>query len=79
MIVKAGRIWSTFPWIPAGTARTPRARRTRTSLANAAGVPNPVGSAVKNVYAAAVASGKGEDYVPMLSDFVAGQSKVSLG
>ncbi|PZR85169.1 MAG: NAD(P)-dependent oxidoreductase [Stutzerimonas stutzeri] len=49
------------------------------SLANAAGVPNPVGGAVKNVYAAAVASGKGEDYVPMLSDFVAGQSKVSLG
>jgi 3-hydroxyisobutyrate dehydrogenase-like beta-hydroxyacid dehydrogenase len=37
------------------------------SLANAAGVPNPVGGAVKNVYAAAVASGKGEDYVPMLS------------
>ena len=49
------------------------------SLANAAGVPNPVGGAVKNVYAAAVASGKGEDYVPMLSDFVAAQSKVTLG
>jgi hypothetical protein len=49
------------------------------SLANAAGIPNPVGGAVKNVYAAAVASGKGEDYVPMLSDFVAAQSRVSLG
>ncbi len=49
------------------------------SVANAAGIPNPVGSAVKNVYAAAVAGGKGEDYVPMLSDWVAGQSQVSLG
>lgn len=48
------------------------------SLANAAGIPNPVGGAVKNVYAAAVAAGKGEDYVPMLSDFVAGQSRLSL-
>jgi 3-hydroxyisobutyrate dehydrogenase-like beta-hydroxyacid dehydrogenase len=49
------------------------------SVANAAGIPNPIGGAVKNVYAAAVAGGKGEDYVPMLSDFVAGQSQVSLG
>lgn len=49
------------------------------SVANAAGIPNPIGGAVKNVYAAAVAGGRGEDYVPMLSDFVAGQSQVSLG
>lgn len=48
------------------------------SVANAAGIPNPIGGAVKNVYAAAVAGGRGEDYVPMLSDFVAGQSQVSL-
>lgn len=48
------------------------------SVANAAGMPNPVGNAVKNVFAAAVASGKGEDYVPMLSDFVAAQNGVSL-
>jgi hypothetical protein len=48
------------------------------SLANSAGVPNPVGGAVKNVFATAVAGGKGEDYVPMLSDFVAAQSGLSL-
>lgn len=49
------------------------------SVANAAGVPNPVGNAVKNAFASAVAAGRGEDYVPMLSDFVAAQSGVSLG
>lgn len=48
------------------------------SVANAAGVPNPIGNAVKNSFAAAVAAGKGEDYVPMLSDFVASRSGVSL-
>lgn len=48
------------------------------SVANAAGMPNPVGNAVKNVFAAAVAQGKGDDYVPMLSDFVAAQNSVSL-
>jgi 3-hydroxyisobutyrate dehydrogenase-like beta-hydroxyacid dehydrogenase len=41
------------------------------SMANAAGLANPVGNAVKNSYALAVAAGNGEDYVPMLSDFVA--------
>ena len=48
------------------------------SVANAAGVPNPVGNAVKNVFASAVAAGKGDDYVPMLSDWVASQNGVSL-
>jgi hypothetical protein len=48
------------------------------SVANAAGVPNPIGNAVKNVFAAAVANGRSEDYVPMLSDFVAAQNGVSL-
>ena len=48
------------------------------SVANAAGTPNPIGSAVKNAFAAAAAAGKAEDFVPMLSDFVAGQSGVSL-
>jgi hypothetical protein len=48
------------------------------SVANAAGVPNPIGNAVKNVFASAVVNGKGEDYVPMLSDFVAAQNGVSL-
>lgn len=47
-------------------------------VANAAGIPNPVGNAVKNVYASAVAAGKGEEYVPMITDWVAGQSGVSL-
>lgn len=44
------------------------------TLANEAGVPNPVGNAVKNAYASAVANGKGDDYVPMLSDWIAAQS-----
>lgn len=48
------------------------------SVANAAGVPNPVGNAVKNVFASAVAAGKGEDYVPMLSDWIASQNGISL-
>ena len=41
------------------------------AMADAAGIANPVGSAVKNTYATAVESGRGEDYVPMISDFVA--------
>jgi len=48
------------------------------SVANAAGVPNPVGNAVKNSFAAAVAAGRGDDYVPMLSDWVAAQNGISL-
>ena len=41
------------------------------SMADAAGTANPVGSAVKNTFAQAVAVGKGEEFVPMISDFVA--------
>ena len=48
------------------------------SMADAAGLANPVGNAVKNSYALAVAAGKGEDYVPMLSDWVAGLNGTSL-
>jgi 3-hydroxyisobutyrate dehydrogenase-like beta-hydroxyacid dehydrogenase len=48
------------------------------SVANEAGVANPIGNAVKNSYAAAVASGRGEDYVPMLSDWIAGLNGTSL-
>jgi len=48
------------------------------SVANAAGTPNPMGNAVKNVFATAAAAGKGEDFVPMLSDFVAAQNGISL-
>ncbi len=49
------------------------------AMADAAGVANPVGSAVKNAFAAALAAGKGEEFVPMLSDFVAAGSGVRLG
>jgi len=48
------------------------------SVANAAGVANPVGNAVKNSFATAVAGGKGEDYVPMLSDWIAALNGTSL-
>jgi len=48
------------------------------SVANDAGVANPIGNAVKNSFAAAVASGHGEDYVPMLSDWIAGLNGTSL-
>ncbi|WP_083854034.1 NAD(P)-dependent oxidoreductase [Sinorhizobium sp. CCBAU 05631] len=41
------------------------------AFANAAGVANPIGAAVRNAFAQAVGAGRGEDYVPMLSDFVA--------
>ncbi|MBW9064429.1 NAD(P)-dependent oxidoreductase [Rhizobium herbae] len=40
-------------------------------FANASGVANPIGAAVRNSFAQAVAAGRGEEYVPMLSDFVA--------
>ena len=48
------------------------------ALADSAGVANPVGSAVKNAYAAALAAGKGAEFVPMLSDFVAAGAGVKL-
>ena len=41
-------------------------------------VANPIGAAVRNSFAAAVAAGHGQDYVPMLSDFVAAANGVSL-
>ena len=39
-------------------------------FAQAAEVANPVGAAVRNSFAQAVAGGRGADYVPMLSDIV---------
>jgi 3-hydroxyisobutyrate dehydrogenase-like beta-hydroxyacid dehydrogenase len=48
------------------------------AFANAAGVANPLGAAVRNGFAVAVATGHGDDYVPMLSDVVAGLNGVSL-
>ena len=42
------------------------------------GAANPMGAAVRNAFASAVGAGRGEDYVPMLSDFVAEANGVSL-
>lgn len=47
-------------------------------FAQALGVANPVGAAVRNSYALAVGTGHGEDYVPMLSDVVAAMNGTSL-
>ena len=47
-------------------------------FAQALGVANPVGAAVRNSFALAVGSGHGEDYVPMLSDIVAAMNGTSL-
>lgn len=47
-------------------------------FANSVGAANPMGSAVRNSFAVAVNAGKGDDFVPMLSDFVAAQNGVSL-
>ncbi len=48
------------------------------AMAQSAGVANPVGGAVKNYYAMAEAAGLAEDFVPMLSDFVAGLNGIAL-
>jgi 3-hydroxyisobutyrate dehydrogenase-like beta-hydroxyacid dehydrogenase len=48
------------------------------AMAESAGVANPVGGAVKNYYAMAEAAGLAEDFVPMLSDFVAGLNGIAL-
>jgi 3-hydroxyisobutyrate dehydrogenase-like beta-hydroxyacid dehydrogenase len=47
-------------------------------FALALGVVNPVGAAVRNAFAQAVAVGHGEDYVPMLSDLMAEWNGASL-
>jgi 3-hydroxyisobutyrate dehydrogenase-like beta-hydroxyacid dehydrogenase len=46
------------------------------AMADAAGVVNPMGAAVKNQFAAMAAAGEAERYVPMLADFVAKQNAV---
>ncbi|TCL71200.1 hypothetical protein EV286_106173 [Rhizobium sp. BK251] len=48
------------------------------SFAQAASVANPVGAAVRNSFASAVANGKGEAFVPALSDVIAELNGVSL-
>jgi 3-hydroxyisobutyrate dehydrogenase-like beta-hydroxyacid dehydrogenase len=47
-------------------------------FAQALGVANPVGAAVRNSFAQAVVTGHGDDYVPMLSDRVAEWNGTSL-
>jgi 3-hydroxyisobutyrate dehydrogenase-like beta-hydroxyacid dehydrogenase len=49
------------------------------AMAEGSGVANPMGSAIRNYYAMAEAAGRGEDFVPTLSDFVAELAGVSLG
>jgi 3-hydroxyisobutyrate dehydrogenase-like beta-hydroxyacid dehydrogenase len=44
------------------------------AFATNAGAANPVSAAVRNSYALAIGAGRGEDYVPMLSDIVAAQN-----
>ena len=48
------------------------------AYANAVQFANPVGAAVRNSFAAAVGAGRGEDYVPMLADFIAEANGVRL-
>ena len=48
------------------------------SFAQSAGVANPIGAAVRNGFATAVATGHGEAFVPALSDVIAGLNGVSL-
>ena len=48
------------------------------SFSQAANVANPIGAAVRNGFATAVATGHGEKFVPALSDIIAGLNGVSL-
>jgi 3-hydroxyisobutyrate dehydrogenase-like beta-hydroxyacid dehydrogenase len=48
------------------------------AFANATGTANPLGAAVRNSFALAVGAGRGDDYVPMLSDIIADLNGVSL-
>lgn len=48
------------------------------SIADAAGIANPMGNAVKNAFTLAIAGGQAAEFVPMLSTFVAGLNGVEL-
>jgi len=48
------------------------------AMADAAGVANPLVSAVKNSYTSAVALGAGEDFVPMLADHIASMNGIKI-
>jgi hypothetical protein len=49
------------------------------AMANAAQVPNPIGSAAKNLLGQAIGVGMGQKFVPMLADFVAEQNGIKKG
>ena len=46
------------------------------AYANASGIANPLGAAVRNSFALAAGAGRAVDFVPMLSDVVAGLNGV---
>jgi hypothetical protein len=48
------------------------------AFANATDTANPLGAAVRNSFALAVGAGRGDDYVPMLSDIIADLNGVLL-
>ncbi|KSV75498.1 hypothetical protein N185_16800 [Sinorhizobium sp. GW3] len=48
------------------------------ATAQAAGIANPIGAAVRNSFASAVATGHGEAFVPALSDVIASLNGISL-
>ena len=48
------------------------------SMADAAGVVNPIGNAVKNSFGVAMAAGGESSYVPMLTDFIGNLNGVNL-
>lgn len=48
------------------------------AFAQSAGAVNPIGAAVRNSFATAVAAGQGEAFVPALSDVIAAANGVSL-
>ncbi|MGL4239469.1 MAG: NAD(P)-dependent oxidoreductase, partial [Beijerinckiaceae bacterium] len=48
------------------------------AMAGAAHAVNPIGNAVKNAYAIAVAQGRGQEYVPMVSDAIAQLNGVKI-
>ena len=47
-------------------------------MAETAGVDTPVGAAVRRYFDAAVEAGRGDDYVPMISDYVAERNGLDL-
>jgi 3-hydroxyisobutyrate dehydrogenase-like beta-hydroxyacid dehydrogenase len=48
------------------------------AMADSVRMPNPVGNAVKNSYAVAARQGRGQEYVPMVSDAIAELNGVKL-